>query len=256
MAPRRQYGWRCWSNTAHASPSRAVRTSWSRDAGSRLRRSCRPCRACSPAMSTCPPARTGVGEDRSFRAVRGGRGGRRAHADRRDADDVPEDDNRDSRRGSDRSRLDADGGGGGGAGRARDALPRLALHGPRRGPHRPGRGARGLARRQPRAVAARSCRDEQSRKPVKSAAGNCPTPGAHSNRGSIFHADQHSSAVTGDDLCAERDLDPVDIAFDRHVLVGMNRQRRVVRLAPLPYRGPDTRDVGKQKENETAIIQL
>ena len=53
---------------------------------------------------------TGAGEDRSFRAVRGGRGGRRAHADWRDADDVPEDDNRGSGRGSDRSRLDADGG--------------------------------------------------------------------------------------------------------------------------------------------------
>ena len=27
--------------------------------------------------------------------------------------------------------------------------------------------------------------------PVKSIQANCPTPGAHSNRGSIFHADQH-----------------------------------------------------------------
>ena len=60
-------------------------------------------------------------------------------------------------------------GGGDGARRARDAGPRLALHGPGRGAHRPRRRAGRVARREPAAVGTRSGadarRDRESRSP-------------------------------------------------------------------------------------------
>ena len=42
--------------------------------------------------------------------------------------------------------------------------------------------------------------------------------------------------MAGDDLGAERDLDPVDIALDRHLLVGVHRRRRVVHQ-PVAHQG-------------------
>ena len=43
--------------------------------------------------------------------------------------------------------------------------------------------------------------------------------------------------MAGDDLGAERDLDPVDIALDRHLLVGVHRRRRVVHQDPRHRKG-------------------
>ena len=42
--------------------------------------------------------------------------------------------------------------------------------------------------------------------------------------------------MAGDDLGAERDLDPVDIAFDRHLFVGVRRRRQVVHQ-PVAHQG-------------------
>ena len=42
--------------------------------------------------------------------------------------------------------------------------------------------------------------------------------------------------MAGDDLGAERDLDPVDIALHRHLLVGVHRRRRVVHQ-PVAHQG-------------------
>ena len=90
------------------------------------------------------------------RTLRRGRCRRRAQPDRRNPHDLSEDDDNRAGREPEQCRLDGDGRVRGAVDRTHDARSRVALHGPWRDSHRARRGWRGLARREPRAVSARS----------------------------------------------------------------------------------------------------